>query len=964
MGSLDGSGGHTVRRLNAPMTQMRGPRTLSGREVSTVVAEPQVIGRESECVVVQRVLSQGEPRRIEICGVAGIGKTTVLNAVLANPALAGTKVLRAQPVQTETSFSFAHLGDLIGDAVGDVIDDLVPRQRDALQAALLWSDPQGLGAPDQRAVAAATLECLRRLSVNASILLAIDDVQWLDPSTANVLGYALRRMGSADVRVIATRRLVSSAPAPLDDSAEPFRMIRVERIDLDPLTATQLGQLVRARTELQLSRSRANELHAGSEGNPLFALEIARLVALDGLPEAGQPLPVPADFERLVHDRLASISPPARTLLVALSLATTLTPELVDKIRASLDIEADAWSEALDADVVVAAPGIAFAHPMFRTVISASTESSVVAEIHRTLAGIVANPEERARHLALSAVEPDATAADIVSEASTAARARGAPEAAAQLARLAIDLTPTFLPEVRHTRLLDLADHLFASGDTPAATVLLESWRSDAPRGPIRAQVCLALGQLHHKGESFAKAGEAHSDGLLEPGLPAGLASDLHRELAYAQMFQGDMPSAREHSRLGTYFGTRDGSPTRVLSDSVLTAAIQFIGGGGLSEQDRSRLAASPVADHLETIRHPRFMAALADSLSGDFTSARTAFAAMSADAISTGDEGSVPMLLSQLAIAEFGLGAIVDSEAHLTDALVSAEEMGQTVREALVKSLLGRILSLRGEFDQADALGQRGLELATAAGSLTGMMDAYAVLGWLASCRDDVVVAADTYEPLSMLLLSRGELDPGIARWVPDGAEALARAGRYEAASKLLDPYQTAAERLERDGARAASLRARAVIAQTQGEREVALALLAEARDLHEHTAEAFETARTQLAQGTVLRRTRAKRSARDALETARAGFENVGATWWRARADEELEGIGARTESAGDLSPTEDRVARLASDGQSNKEIAAALLMSPKTVESHLSRVYRKLEVRGRTELAARMGQERVHE
>jgi DNA-binding NarL/FixJ family response regulator len=188
----------------------------------------------------------------------------------------------------------------------------------------------------------------------------------------------------------------------------------------------------------------------------------------------------------------------------------------------------------------------------------------------------------------------------------------------------------------------------------------------------------------------------------------------------------------------------------------------------------------------------------------------------------------------------------------------------------------------------------------------------------------------------------------------VPDYVEALAALGRSDDAAAALSPYAAGAERLGRASALAASARCRGLLAATAGDGEVAVSAFEEAIALHAAAPQALSRARTLLALGAALRRLKRKRPARQALEEALAAFERAGAAVWAERARSELGRISGRAPASGALTPAEERVAALVAEGRTNREVAAALFISDRTVEGHLSRIYGKLGVRSRTELA----------
>jgi DNA-binding CsgD family transcriptional regulator len=281
-----------------------------------------------------------------------------------------------------------------------------------------------------------------------------------------------------------------------------------------------------------------------------------------------------------------------------------------------------------------------------------------------------------------------------------------------------------------------------------------------------------------------------------------------------------------------------------------------------------------------------------------------------------------------------------------------------------LVAYLLGlRVLVLAhtGPPDEAAAEGKRALELAARTRSRPAEYLTRWGLGLAALSRADADEAVRSLAPIVDLARRESFAEPGATRFITDVAEALAQTAGDEAA-ELLDWYEGHARRLGRRSALASSARCRGLLAAEAGDVDGGRAALASALAEHQHALLPFDRARTLLVLGAVERRAKQKRAAREALEEALAVFEELGASAWASRARSELARIGGRAPSAGALTPTEQKVAELVAEGHSNKEVAAALFVTVKTVEANLSRVYAKLGLRSRSELAHRLSRNLV--
>ena len=260
------------------------------------------------------------------------------------------------------------------------------------------------------------------------------------------------------------------------------------------------------------------------------------------------------------------------------------------------------------------------------------------------------------------------------------------------------------------------------------------------------------------------------------------------------------------------------------------------------------------------------------------------------------------------------------------------------------------------GREAEARALAGEGLALAEPLGDGIGVSLGHWALGTLELSRGDAAAAVGELGPLQRQTEAAGIIEPGAARWIGDLIEALVLTDELDEATELTDRLEERALTLERASAVAIAQRSRGLLATARGDLDEALAAIEAAAESQESVPVPFDRARTLLALGSVRRRAGRKRQARDALEAARGAFAELGATIWIERADLELGRIGGRPSSGGELTRSEQRVAALVAEGHTNREVAAALFLSERTVESHLSHVYRKLGLRSRAELAAK--------
>jgi hypothetical protein len=383
----------------------------------------------------QWIVFEGEP---------GIGKTTLWRAGLEHARGHGFRVLEARPAAPEAELSYSALADLLS-GTHDEIGTLPSPQRRALRIALLLEEPTGI-PPDQRAVAAALLGLTRALAEEQPVLVALDDLQWLDPPSASALQFAVRRLDDEEVRVLATERT----------GAHAVRPENMERLAVGPLSLHELDRLIRERLGARFLRPTLRALEAASAGNPFFALEIAAsLLRAGGKVEPGEPLPIPASLRELVSERFATLSPGAHD--AALATAALAQPTVSTVQQASRGGRAGV-AEAVAAGVLEQTDGsLRLAHPILASTLYEDTPAAVRRELHRRLAELVVEPQERARHLAETADGPDEELAAALEAAAVSSASRGSPESGAKLAKRAFDLTPSKRRSEAHRRCLQWA---------------------------------------------------------------------------------------------------------------------------------------------------------------------------------------------------------------------------------------------------------------------------------------------------------------------------------------------------------------------------------------------------------------------------------------------------------------------------------------------------------------------------
>jgi DNA-binding CsgD family transcriptional regulator len=906
---------------------------------------PGIVGREAPLLEVESFLDAASAgfAVLVLEGDAGIGKTTLWREARRRAQGRGALVLPCRPSAAEAKLSFAAVADMLSPLGDGALDRLPDPQREALEVALLRRRPTGKG-PDSRAVAAAFLTLVRGLADERPVILAIDDWQWLDPPSRRVLDFAARRLEDERVGLLcSTRPSSAGGPAGAADG-------RVARVELGPLSLAALGRIVAASLGRPLPRPSLVRIAQASGGNPFYALEIARLAADQG-PEraAGAGLvPVPADLCKLTADRIRRLPQAARE-------AVLLAAVVSEPDRRSVDIEALSPAEEAGIVTVDAAGRISFSHPLLASAAYESVPAARRRDLHRRAAELAVEPEERARQLALAAPGPDPAVAEQLDAGAAAAAARGASDAAADLAQLASRLTPADDGDARARRLLAAARFELDAGDLDRADSLTQAVLGGAPPPPLRARALWLASDLAARHSNFADAGTLAAEAAGLAGDDPELRAAIELHLVYCAVSAGNIPGAEPYARAALAHAEAAGNEGMVADALAVLTMADFLAGRGLDEARLERAILLERPDMARAfIMRPQVILGMLRLWTGEVGCARDVLGTVLAELAERGHEAAAPMLSHYLVWADVWRGdfaaaartaaAADEAAAVLDDPAVTAVALSGN---ALVHAHDGRADLARREAGEALALFER-------LGWRSGVIWPLWALGMAELSDGNPAGVHAVLGPLAGQVTGMGPTDPVLRMFLPDEVEALVALGELDLAEEYLGPFERDAAGLDRAWAIAAAGRCRGALEAARGARTEALAALERALAAHAAVEMPFERARTLLLAGDAHRRFKRRRRARELLDEARATFEELGATPWSARAREAIGRLGRPGTGGPGLTATERRLAELAASGLSNQEVAARAFVSVKTVEANLTRVYRKLGVRSRVGLA----------
>jgi DNA-binding CsgD family transcriptional regulator len=913
-----------------------------------------MVGRERELEVGGRWLASLEHDSgcLILEGEAGIGKTTLWGELVAQGAASGFRLLSCAPAEAETSLSFAALADLMSEIDRGVSAGLPAPQRRALEVALLEAEP-GAQPLERRAVFAGFCSVLLRLADESAVLVAVDDLQWLDQPSQAALEFALRRLGRHPVGFLGSLR-VGDSPRLKAGLARAFQERGAERVVLSPLSVGVLHELVVAKLGHNLARPLMVRIAAAARGNPFYAVEISREVVRRGTPARVGTLPVPDDLSDLVAARVRRLPHATRKALLVMAALSTPRLELVD--RTALGPAEEAGLIELGAEQAW------FSHPLFAAAVYGSASMPERRELHRRLAALVVDPEERARHLALGAEKASEDIALELEHAAERSVSRGAPDAAAELLELAIRLAPS-ASERSPLRALRAAECHFHAGDRTRAMSLAEQVLADSPQGQVRGRALQLLGEVRYHEDSFREAVPLF-EAALEVLRDDPRAAELHVNLAFAHWSLGELAPAAAHGQAALEAVERLGGSRLAAVALAMSAFIEFELDRPL---DRARMASALALEdpdqQVAMLMRPSYIAGTADFFADRFERARTLFAEVRQRVLDRGEESSLPHLGVNMSVLERSCGNLQLALEFAENSHEIARTLGSKNAEALALAERCFVRSSLGEVDLARADGEQvlAIEQRASVGYAAGVVRA--ALAFLELSIGNAQRASELLEFLAAAVESVGHCNPSSATFgLPDKIEALISTGELERAEALTAMLERHGQVHDRGSVLARAARCRALLAAARGDPTAAQVEIDEALAHHARVPMPLELGRTLVVKGQVERRGKQKRAARESFERAQERFDSIGARSWSEHVRTELERTGVRHTEGDALTPTELRVAELAAAGLTNKRIAETVFISAKTVEANLTHIYLKLGIHSRAELGRAMAERSV--
>jgi DNA-binding CsgD family transcriptional regulator len=914
-----------------------------------------LVGRDRECARLDRLVEElrgGQAGVVVLRGEAGIGKSALLNRA-AESCDGVVTALRCRGIESESELAFSALLDLLRPVL-DQVADLPAAQRAALEGALALAPPH---PGDRFTTYVATLSLLGAASERAPVLCIVDDVHWLDAASAEALAFVARRLQAEAVAFVFAAR---------DDRAGAFDGSHFEQVELAGLDRASCRALLE-RVGTGLSDEATDRLFAATAGNPLALIELPAALEDGRVLSDPHANVLPATTVELAFAaRTRELPLPTRTALLVAAVADSGDMRLVARALAAAGVADTALEPAEAAGIAAISDGaLEFRHPLMRSAVYHDADPAARRAAHRAYAeGLVEerHADARAWHLAAAATEPDEAAAIALERSADGALARRGYGSAAPTLERAARLTPD--EDDRARRLLRAAECYRVLGHGAAAlTLAAEAVELTGDPGR-QAEARRVSGRIAARSGSPR---EAHAIFLEAAELVAAdpeAAAALLVEAVDPCIRGGDPEEACRIGDRAFELAAPGGSPVALYARLAQAAGGIFTGdaaaqSAGMVNEVAEAADRSPgVAEDAQLRAYLGLVLAFAE----EHERAEAVLGSLITQARQASAPGILPYPLIASAWVDRATGRWAQATATLSEAIGITQETGDVNDRCWAISVLGWIEAAQGAAQACQAHAEEQLQLHEQLGLPYQAMTAHAAQGLLAL---GSAAPLEAIEPLQQALALKREHGYGDATTVPfvapDLIEALLHADREQEAREELAAFHEVAGRSGRASARAAALRCEGMLAPDDRIDTVfddAFQVQAQAGW------DAFATARLHLACGARLRRAGRRRDARDQLQQALERFQALGAVPWAERVGRELQASGHTLHQGyavgEELTPQELQVAMIVGRGATNVEAGAQLFVSAKTIEAHLTHIYRKLGVRGRTELAHRLAQD----
>jgi DNA-binding CsgD family transcriptional regulator len=901
-------------------------------------------GRELECAAVRDLLDDARAGRsgaLVVRGEAGFGKSALLE--YAAEYAAGTRVLRGGGVDSEAELPFAALHQILRPGL-DHIEELPTPQAEALAGA--FGLAPGSGA-DRFLISIGVLSVLSEVADEGPVLCLVDDAHWLDQPSADALVFAARRLEGEGVAILFAAR---------EGEARSFYAPGIRELHLGALDAGAARAVLEEFVASALAPEVRDKLVAAARGIPLALIELPSLLTAEQL--AGEdplpdPLPLSANLQDAFLERVRRLPDAAQSVLRLAAADDDLAA--VTRAASSLGIDASALDAAESAGLVrISAPRILFHHPLVRSAVYEASSFTQRQRAHRALADALTNerePDRRAWHLGAALLEPDAHVADELNRLADRARSRSGYATASRALERSAELTSD--DEVRSLRLSRAADDAWLAGRPDRALALLDAAEAEAaatsPR--LRAEMVHLRGTIELRCGVPAKALTILAAGAKEvASVDPAKGIEMLVEAGQSASYAGDIDQIGEMGKWAERLVGRGELDETFMVDVLVGIGLVLSG-----ETARGAPILREAISLAERFEDPRRLvhAGAAAGYLGLGSVEYEFYERAVAQARTTGAVGSLPYALEFLAQAEVVEGRYVTATSHASEGLRLARETGQGNSVCHLLALLALITAVQGDEEQCRAYAREALERSSARG--LGFQSGLAE--W-ALARLDLGMGrpSEAFGRLEALVAAGpGASHPFVkVLATPDLVEAAVGAGRAEGA-------QVALARLERFTHAASPVWALALVARCRGQLSAGATAerhFEEALRLHAKSDGPFNQARTELVYGEFLRRTGRRQQGRRHLRAALESFERLRAAPWADRARRELRASGERARerdpsTLDQLTAQELQIAELVATGQTNKEIAAQLFLSPRTIDYHLRKIFAKLGISARAEL-----------